>query len=176
MKRTYMILLFPFCLLLLSFSLSIGAPAENPTAGAKEGFIGAETCKECHETQYGSYAESIHFKNRSRGPNRRMRAKAATVQGPGMSKKAGGAGWISSPSARMSILTPSPPSAWPAMKGRRAWISGPWESTGATTSPAIPATPSMPPVGRSRGNPMSTFRLPQGYQDRDEQAVASSDP
>lgn len=92
MKRTYMILLFPFCLLLLSFSLSIGAPAENPTAGAKEGFIGAETCKECHETQYGSYAESIHFKKSVKGPESQDACESCHGSGARHVEKGGGRG------------------------------------------------------------------------------------
>lgn len=69
MKRKYIIsFFFPLGLLLLSCTLAAGATAGSDETAEKIGFIGAETCKDCHETQYDSYAKSVHFKKSIKGP------------------------------------------------------------------------------------------------------------
>jgi len=66
MKRKYIILfLLPFSLFLLS-TQSLGAEGEMEETAM--GFIGAETCQECHEDTYASYARSIHSRKVIKGP------------------------------------------------------------------------------------------------------------
>jgi DmsE family decaheme c-type cytochrome len=69
MKRKYIITLFlPLSLLLLSCTLAIAATADTKEIAEENGFIGAETCQECHETQYESYSKSVHFQKYVKGP------------------------------------------------------------------------------------------------------------
>ncbi|SHI10866.1 decaheme c-type cytochrome, DmsE family [Desulfofustis glycolicus DSM 9705] len=66
--RTFLMLVsFSLCLLAVWLTL----PVRTITAAQTDeqlGFIGAETCQECHETQYASYARSIHSKKLVKGP------------------------------------------------------------------------------------------------------------
>lgn len=69
MKRKYIcFVLFPLGLLLFSLSQAMDAPENPQMADPGMGFIGAETCKECHEAQYESYSKSVHFKKAIKGP------------------------------------------------------------------------------------------------------------
>lgn len=82
--------LFPVCLLLFCWSTANGAYAKG--AEEKEGFVGAETCKECHEKQYESYARSVHSKKSIKGPA--SQDACETCHGPGAKhvEKGGGRG------------------------------------------------------------------------------------
>ncbi len=93
MKRKYIILfLLPLSLLMLSFSLAMGQDAAMNTAGTKNGYVGAETCKECHEKQYETYSKSVHFKKTVKGPE--SQDACETCHGPGAKhvEKGGGRG------------------------------------------------------------------------------------
>ncbi|MBM9606050.1 DmsE family decaheme c-type cytochrome [Desulfopila inferna] len=65
-KRTFLTVI-PLSLLLLSLSLFFSAAGEAQET-EPGGFIGAETCIECHESQYESYARSIHSRESIKGP------------------------------------------------------------------------------------------------------------
>lgn len=83
-------ILFPLGLLVLSLASAKGEyPGET---GEKAGFIGAETCKECHEKQYDSYVRSVHSKESIKGPA--AQDACETCHGPGAShvEKGGGRG------------------------------------------------------------------------------------
>jgi DmsE family decaheme c-type cytochrome len=67
-RKNRIISLLSMSLLLLSFSAAIADTTEPKEADEKTGFIGAETCKECHEEQYDSYSKSVHFKEAIKGP------------------------------------------------------------------------------------------------------------
>ncbi|WP_310599358.1 DmsE family decaheme c-type cytochrome [Desulfobulbus sp.] len=94
MKKTcFAVLLLPLGLLLLGSSPSTGdATDATEAADAKKGFIGAITCKDCHETQYESYARSVHFQKYVKGPQ--SQDACETCHGPGAShvEKGGGRG------------------------------------------------------------------------------------
>ncbi len=93
MKRKYIIsLFFPLSLLLLSFTLAMGATMETKETDGKSGFIGAETCKDCHESQYESYSKSVHFQKSIKGPE--SQDACETCHGPGALhvEKGGGRG------------------------------------------------------------------------------------
>ncbi|MDR0477566.1 MAG: cytochrome c family protein, partial [Desulfobulbaceae bacterium] len=64
-KISFTVLLVPLGLLLFSSSPSTSAAAD---ARANTGFIGAITCKDCHERQYETYARSVHFQKSVKGP------------------------------------------------------------------------------------------------------------
>lgn len=55
-------------------------------------YIGAETCKGCHENQYETYAASIHSKKQIKGPG--AKEACETCHGPGAKhvEKGGGRG------------------------------------------------------------------------------------
>lgn len=93
MNKKYIILfLFPLSLLLFCFSQAIGATTNTQEADAKLGFIGSETCKDCHEKQYESYSKSVHFKKSIKGPE--SQDACETCHGPGAKhvEKGGGRG------------------------------------------------------------------------------------
>ncbi len=93
MKRKHIILfLVPLSLLLLSFSLCMGKDQGTKETATKNSYIGAETCKECHEKQYESYSKSIHFKKSVKGPE--SQEACETCHGPGAKhvEKGGGRG------------------------------------------------------------------------------------
>ncbi len=93
MKRTHFVLfLFPFCLLFLSFSLSMGKDTSTKEAKTKTGYIGAETCKDCHEKQYESYAKSVHSKKSVKGPGLQDACETCHGQGAMHVEKGGGRG------------------------------------------------------------------------------------
>ncbi len=93
MKRKHVILfLLPLCALFFSFSLAAGAETGAKDTMAKRSYIGAETCKECHEKQYESYAKSVHSKKSVKGPASENACE--TCHGPGSLhvEKGGGRG------------------------------------------------------------------------------------
>ncbi len=94
MKRKSIIFyLLPLSLLFLSFLLSHAASSvETDNAGANIGFVGAETCQECHEAQYESYLKSVHFHKSIKGPE--SQDACETCHGPGAKhvEKGGGRG------------------------------------------------------------------------------------
>ena len=92
MKRKRIVLfLFPVSLLLLSYSLSTGGEDKQGTE-TKIGYVGAETCKDCHEKQYETYAKSVHSKVSAKGPA--LQDACETCHGPGAKhvEKGGGRG------------------------------------------------------------------------------------
>lgn len=91
-KKHIILILFSSGLLLLSYSLAMAATADTPATDAKMGFIGAETCKECHETQYESYARSVHFKKSIKGPESQDACETCHGPGAGHVEKGGGRG------------------------------------------------------------------------------------
>ncbi len=95
MKRKHIILfLLPQILLFFSFSLALGKDMESAKAEKMETnhYIGAETCKECHEKQFKTYSNSIHSKKSVKGPASENACE--TCHGPGALhvEKGGGRG------------------------------------------------------------------------------------
>ena len=92
MKKYFILFIFP--LLLIFFSCSMPKDKEKTTKEpvVKIGFVGAETCKECHEKQYASYAKTIHSKKSVLGPA--SQDACETCHGPGAKhvEKGGGRG------------------------------------------------------------------------------------
>jgi len=89
MKRQYIVLpLFIFTLYILSRTPLCVAM----TGVTDKGFIGAETCKECHEDHFASYANSIHSRHAVKGPA--SEDACETCHGPGAMhvEKGGGRG------------------------------------------------------------------------------------
>lgn len=84
--------LVPLSLLLLFFAPSTGDATDDKVADDKKGFIGAITCKDCHETQYETYAKSVHFQKYIKGPQ--SQDACETCHGPGAAhvEKGGGRG------------------------------------------------------------------------------------
>ncbi len=79
MQKKHLVSLFiPLLFLLASVSLSWGS---DETAGNKEGYVGSATCQGCHETQYATYAASIHSKKYVKGPDNAEACE--TCHGPG---------------------------------------------------------------------------------------------
>lgn len=90
MRKKHLVSLFiPLFFLLASVSLSWGS---EQTVGIKEGYVGAETCQGCHETQYATYAKSVHAKKHVKGPG--SADACETCHGPGAKhvEKGGGRG------------------------------------------------------------------------------------
>ncbi|HEX8950035.1 MAG TPA: DmsE family decaheme c-type cytochrome, partial [Dissulfurispiraceae bacterium] len=88
-KKCAACVLFSFLVLLVSASVSGGSEAKT---GIKEGFVGAETCRGCHEKQYDSYARTVHSKKYVKGPA--FQGACETCHGPGKRhvEKGGGRG------------------------------------------------------------------------------------
>lgn len=59
-------------------------------SGASSGFIGADTCMECHESQYESYAKSIHSRKFIKGPASQDACEACHGAGAMHVEKGGG--------------------------------------------------------------------------------------
>lgn len=64
-KRTVSLLLLS-CLLLMGAGASVGQ-AETPQSGVASGYVGADTCKDCHEAPYASYLKTMHAKKNIAG-------------------------------------------------------------------------------------------------------------
>jgi len=93
MKRKYMIpLFFPLGLLLLSFTAAMGDTTGTSGADEKMGFIGAETCQECHKAQYDSYSKSVHFQKSIKGPQSQDACETCHGAGAMHVEKGGGRG------------------------------------------------------------------------------------
>jgi len=93
MQKKYLILLLiPLVFLLASVTMSRSSENQTKEAADKEGFIGAETCKGCHETQFATYARTIHSKKQVKGPA--SQDACETCHGPGAKhvEKGGGRG------------------------------------------------------------------------------------
>ncbi|MBF0505703.1 MAG: DmsE family decaheme c-type cytochrome [Nitrospirae bacterium] len=93
MQKKYLILLLiPLVFLLASVSKSRSSEDATKETTEKEGFIGAETCQGCHETQYATYAKTIHSKKHVKGPA--SQDACETCHGPGAKhvEKGGGRG------------------------------------------------------------------------------------
>jgi DmsE family decaheme c-type cytochrome len=67
MRKYLFAVIFPLGLLLLSCTPTTKT-AEEKEPVEKTDFVGALTCKDCHEEQYASYAKSFHFKKVIKGP------------------------------------------------------------------------------------------------------------
>ncbi len=153
MKRKYIILfILPLSLLLLSFSPAIGAAASAQGADPAMGFIGAETCKDCHEKQYESYAKSVHFKKSIKGPA--SQDACETCHGPGAKhvEKGGGRGVDIFTFDKNVDAAKNQQNVSPAMRELLAWTCGKWVPISATTCPAIPAMTFMSVADRSPTN------------------------
>ncbi len=93
MKKKHIVLfLFPLLLIFFSCSLPRDNRSNTKEPEATTGFVGAETCKECHEKQYASYAKSLHSKKSVKSPG--AQDACETCHGPGAKhvEKGGGRG------------------------------------------------------------------------------------
>ena len=91
MKRKHIVIfLLPLSLFLLSFSLVVVEKSSAKEPETKEGFIGAETCKDCHTKQYESYSKSIHFKKMVKGPESQDACETCHGAGAKHVEKGGG--------------------------------------------------------------------------------------
>ena len=91
-KKQIVLFLFPLLLIFFSCSMPKDDKSSAKEPEAKTGFVGAETCKECHEKQYASYAKSIHSKKSVKSPG--AQDACETCHGPGAKhvEKGGGRG------------------------------------------------------------------------------------
>jgi DmsE family decaheme c-type cytochrome len=87
-----MIILASLLLLFLLGSVSFSMSSNDTTADEKKGYIGATTCKGCHETQYESYAKSIHSKKQVKGPEYKEACETCHGSGAKHVEKGGGRG------------------------------------------------------------------------------------
>lgn len=78
LKRICVFFLISTVVLLL-FSVSLSRSSEKE--GKEPGFVGAETCKNCHEAQYASYAKTLHSKKYVKGEA--LQDACETCHGPG---------------------------------------------------------------------------------------------
>ena len=92
------------------FMLLLGLSLKDNVEGAS-GYVGADTCKGCHEDKYDSYAQSVHGKKNV--PNNPANKSACeSCHGPGASHASAGGGKgvgavISFSSKRVSAETKS---------------------------------------------------------------------
>jgi len=91
-KKYLLLLLIPLVFLLASVSMSRSSEDATKETTEKEGFIGAETCKGCHETQFETYSKTVHSKKHVKGPA--SQDACETCHGPGAKhvEKGGGRG------------------------------------------------------------------------------------
>lgn len=93
MRRKFIVYFaLPLSLLLLSFSVSIADTVSSGEPDDKAGFIGAETCQECHEDQYATYAKSVHFQKSIKGPQSQDACETCHGAGATHVEKGGGRG------------------------------------------------------------------------------------
>jgi DmsE family decaheme c-type cytochrome len=93
MKRKHLLLLlFPIAFLVLSVSFTLSSEKDLPAIDGKQGYVGAETCKGCHETQYASYAGTIHSKKAIKGPESQDACETCHGGGAKHVEKGGGRG------------------------------------------------------------------------------------
>jgi len=84
-RKCIFITMMPLYLIFLSLLLTGTAAADSHS-----GFIGAETCQECHEEQYASYAKSIHSRKAIKGPASQDACEACHGPGAMHVEKGGG--------------------------------------------------------------------------------------
>src|ERR1700690_1688671 len=91
-KKHLVFLLIPLLFLLASVSMSHSSDNATKEPIVKEGFIGADTCKGCHEAQYETYRTTVHSKKHVKGPA--SQDACETCHGPGAKhvEKGGGRG------------------------------------------------------------------------------------
>ncbi|MGO9377431.1 MAG: DmsE family decaheme c-type cytochrome [Dissulfurispiraceae bacterium] len=94
MQKKYLVFPLLFSLVFLVASVSVSSSSDNATNEpvTKQGFIGADTCKGCHETQYDTYKHTVHSKKHVKGPA--SQDACETCHGPGAKhvEKGGGRG------------------------------------------------------------------------------------
>jgi DmsE family decaheme c-type cytochrome len=92
MKRKHMLLLLPLIILLASVSLALGDDMGTKETDAKKGYIGAATCRGCHETQYATYSKTVHSKKTIKGPESQDACETCHGAGANHVEKGGGRG------------------------------------------------------------------------------------
>src|SRR5271157_1525791 len=93
MQKKYIVfLLIPLVFLFTFVSMSRSSEKETKETTEKEGFIGAETCKGCHETQYETYAKTVHSKKQVKGPASQDACETCHGSGAKHVEKGGGRG------------------------------------------------------------------------------------
>lgn len=88
--KNILALVVPLSLILLCCALAEGSAPGGKELDDKTGFIGALTCKDCHEAQYNSYAKSIHFKQSIKGPQSQDACETCHGAGAKHVEKGGG--------------------------------------------------------------------------------------
>jgi len=86
-KKHFAVLLLPLGLLMFGLSSSTGDAADPG-----KGFIGAITCKDCHEKQYETYKQSVHFQKHVKGPESQDACETCHGAGASHVEKGGGRG------------------------------------------------------------------------------------
>ena len=90
-KKYFAVLLLPLALLVFSLSSSTGNAADA-VADPSKGFIGAITCKDCHEKQYETYRQSVHSQKHVKGPESQDACETCHGAGAAHVEKGGGRG------------------------------------------------------------------------------------
>jgi DmsE family decaheme c-type cytochrome len=91
-KKHILLLLFPLFLLMFSVTMTLSSEKEIPATDNKKGYIGAETCKGCHEIQYESYSRTVHSKKSVKGPESQDACETCHGSGAKHVEKGGGRG------------------------------------------------------------------------------------
>ncbi|HMK42745.1 MAG TPA: DmsE family decaheme c-type cytochrome [Dissulfurispiraceae bacterium] len=88
-KKNLILLLLLFIIAAVGIAFSASEAPDDPT---KKGYIGAETCKGCHETQFETYSKSIHSKKAVKGPEYKEACETCHGAGAKHVEKGGGRG------------------------------------------------------------------------------------